>query len=216
MGPRFPTCSLPTTLVYLLKHLLSKLSWLTNVFANSVRFLDRSVYQNRGFYFYSSNTDPDLRNEICQQICIDQTEDSGVYLGVPTISNKVNKETYAYLCEKIDCRLAGWKTKYLSLAGRVTLAKSTISTLANLFPGNHPKAERSRWSLQKISSTRQCCLSYQTRMEGLDWACNNMVQCSSCHIRQRKVWYWHVWTQSEHVKRLEWDSGKWKILERRG
>lgn len=61
----------------------------------------------------------------------EETSDLGMYLGMPTLSSRVTKDTFGYLCEKIDCRLAGWKTKYLSLAGRITLAKSTFSTIAS-------------------------------------------------------------------------------------
>lgn len=61
----------------------------------------------------------------------EETSDLGTYLGMPTLSSRVTKDTFGYLCEKIDCRLAGWKTKYLSLAGRITLAKSTFSTIAS-------------------------------------------------------------------------------------
>lgn len=57
------------------------------------------------------------------------TEDLGIYLGMPTITSRVTKETFGHLCEKIDRRLTGWKTKYLSLAGRITLAKSTLTTM---------------------------------------------------------------------------------------
>lgn len=49
---------------------------------------------------------------------------------MPTLTSRVTGDTFAHLCEKVDRRLAGWKTKYLSLAGRITLAKSTISSMA--------------------------------------------------------------------------------------
>lgn len=49
---------------------------------------------------------------------------------MPTLASRVTKEKFSHLCEKIDRRLAGWKTKYLSLAGRITLAQSTISSMS--------------------------------------------------------------------------------------
>lgn len=48
---------------------------------------------------------------------------------LPALTSRVTRETFGYLCEKIDRKLAGWKSKYLSLAGRITLAKSTVSTM---------------------------------------------------------------------------------------
>lgn len=50
---------------------------------------------------------------------------------MPIITGRVTKATFSHTCEKIDRKLAGWKTKYLSMVGIITLAKSTISTMSN-------------------------------------------------------------------------------------
>lgn len=67
---------------------------------------------------------------ISNTLGIEETNDLGMYLGMPTRTSRVTRDTFGYLCEKIDSCLAGWKTKYLSLAGRITLAKSTVTTIA--------------------------------------------------------------------------------------
>ncbi|KAJ8444213.1 LOW QUALITY PROTEIN: hypothetical protein Cgig2_028094 [Carnegiea gigantea] len=56
-------------------------------------------------------------------------EDLGMYLGVSTLSQRVNKKTFRYVVERLEKRLAGWRTKCLSLAGRVTLINSTLTTI---------------------------------------------------------------------------------------
>ncbi|KAJ8436976.1 hypothetical protein Cgig2_012263 [Carnegiea gigantea] len=56
-------------------------------------------------------------------------QDLGKYLGVPTINGKVTKETFREVVQRVDKRLSGWKTKCLSLAGRLTLIHSTLSSL---------------------------------------------------------------------------------------
>lgn len=61
---------------------------------------------------------------------MEATTDLGMYLGMPTLTSRVTKDTFRHLCEKIDRRLSGWKMKYLSLARRLTLAKATLSTMA--------------------------------------------------------------------------------------
>lgn len=38
---------------------------------------------------------------------------------------------FSHLLQKLEAYLAGWKTHQLSFAGRVTLAKSVLSTLSN-------------------------------------------------------------------------------------
>ncbi|CAN1127767.1 Putative ribonuclease H protein At1g65750 [Linum perenne] len=57
------------------------------------------------------------------------TLDLGRYLGVPILHGKVTKHTYDFLLDRLDSRLAGWKTDNLSLAGRVTLASSVLNSL---------------------------------------------------------------------------------------
>lgn len=80
--------------------------------------------------YFSQNTLEYDRLAICEKLDMQETSDLGVYLGMPTLTSRVTRDTFAHLCEKVDRRLAGWKTKYLSLAGRITLAKSTISSMA--------------------------------------------------------------------------------------
>ncbi|XP_021717958.1 uncharacterized protein LOC110685744 [Chenopodium quinoa] len=70
------------------------------------------------------------KQDIATTLGMEATKDLGLYLGMPTLTRRVTKDTYSHLCEKIDRRLAGWKSKYLSLAGRITLAKSTLSTMS--------------------------------------------------------------------------------------
>ncbi|CAI0429274.1 unnamed protein product [Linum tenue] len=57
------------------------------------------------------------------------TQDLGRYLGVPVLHGRITKQTYKYIMDKIDQRLAGWKADNLSLAGRVTLAMSVLNAL---------------------------------------------------------------------------------------
>ena len=57
------------------------------------------------------------------------TTDLGRYLGVPLLHHRVTKQTYSYLVENMQKRLAGWKTGNLSLAGRITLCKAVLATI---------------------------------------------------------------------------------------
>lgn len=91
----------------------------------------QKVSLNKSTVYFSNSTDHESRATISAELGIGVTEDLGMYLGMPTLTSRVTRETYAHLCEKIDRRLSGWKSKFLSLAGRITLAKSTISTIAN-------------------------------------------------------------------------------------
>jgi hypothetical protein len=51
------------------------------------------------------------------------------YLGMPLGAGFKEKVTWNPILENVEKRLAGWKRLYLSKGGRVTLIKSTLSSL---------------------------------------------------------------------------------------
>ncbi|CAN1162623.1 Putative ribonuclease H protein At1g65750 [Linum perenne] len=60
---------------------------------------------------------------------MEATQNLGKYLGVPIIHGRNSKELYNFLLERMDAKLAGWKRKSLSQAGRVSLAQSVLNSL---------------------------------------------------------------------------------------
>lgn len=57
----------------------------------------------------------------------------GVYLGFPLLHNRVNRSTFDFITEKFRQKLSGWEAKKLSMAGRVTLARSILLSIPNYF-----------------------------------------------------------------------------------
>jgi hypothetical protein len=57
------------------------------------------------------------------------TDDLGKYLGMPLIHSRINKQTYASLLDKIQSRLSSWKSKTLSMAGRLTLINYVTASI---------------------------------------------------------------------------------------
>ncbi|KAJ4769309.1 RNA-directed DNA polymerase (reverse transcriptase)-related family protein [Rhynchospora pubera] len=55
------------------------------------------------------------------------------YLGLPLTLRKPERLMYQALIDKVQCRLAGWKSSMLSRAGRVVLASSVLSTIPIYF-----------------------------------------------------------------------------------
>ena len=55
------------------------------------------------------------------------------YLGMPLGSSYKSVDVWNPILEKIERRLAGWKKLYLSKGGRLTLLKSTLSSLPTYF-----------------------------------------------------------------------------------
>ena len=125
--------------------------------------------------YYSHNTAEYIKDEISAILGMDTTTDLGLYLGMPTLTSRVTRDTYAHLCEKIDRRLTGWKSKYLSLAGRITLAKSTLSTMAN-------------YSMQTARIPRGVCDEIDKKVRRFVWGGNaesNRVHLLSWDTLQR-------------------------------
>ena len=55
------------------------------------------------------------------------------YLGLPLGARFKSKEIWNPILEKMEKCLAGWKRMYLSKGGRITLIKSTLSSLPTYF-----------------------------------------------------------------------------------
>jgi len=79
--------------------------------------------------YFSPNTKDSQIDKICNILGMESTDDLGRYLGVPTINGRVTRAQYQYVLERLDKRLAGWKTTCLSLAGRATLVQSTLAAI---------------------------------------------------------------------------------------
>ena len=56
-----------------------------------------------------------------------------IYLGMPLGTSHKSSTIWNPILEKIERKLAGWKKMYLSKGGRLTLLKSTISSLPTYF-----------------------------------------------------------------------------------
>lgn len=75
---------------------------------------------------------------------MEETDDLGTYLGVPTINGRTSKREYQYLVDRINGKFAGWKSKVMSMAGRATLVQSSLSSM-------------SYYAMQKTKLPRSTC-----------------------------------------------------------
>ncbi|XP_031103194.1 uncharacterized protein LOC116006838 [Ipomoea triloba] len=89
----------------------------------------QKVSLSKSQIFFSNNVDREEGQRIVSIAGIPETKDLGRYLGVPTLHGRLTNNLLAPMLEKIDERLNGWKTNFLSLAGRQILAQSVLQAI---------------------------------------------------------------------------------------
>ena len=89
----------------------------------------QKVSLEKSLIFFSENVHRDLANLISDESGIKGTKELGKYLGMPVLQKRINKETFGTVIERVSSKLAGWKRRFLSLAGRITLTKSVLSSI---------------------------------------------------------------------------------------
>lgn len=113
------------------------------------------VSNDKTHIFFSKNVHKTRREEISDVLGFSRTMDLGKYLGVPLHHKRVTRNTYQFLLDKSNKRLSGWKSKSLSLSGRLTLTQSVLAALP-------------AYVMQTSSIPRQIC-------HELDRKCRNFV-----------------------------------------
>ncbi|KAG7556773.1 Reverse transcriptase domain [Arabidopsis suecica] len=92
--------------------------------------IDRSVAGKEWKPISISQGGPkDLAKQISDESGIKSTKELGKYLGMPILHKRINKDTFSEVIERVTSRLAGWKGRFLSMAGRLTLTKSVLSSI---------------------------------------------------------------------------------------
>ena len=110
-------CEVSPSAVENLKHFLE----------NFKRFTGLGVNWSKSALFFS-NCWPDEEVAISSILNMPTAKLPIKYLGLPLSSKRLNFNDCQPLLSKIQQRLAGWKAKVLSYAGRVELIKSTLSS----------------------------------------------------------------------------------------
>ncbi|XP_074266081.1 uncharacterized protein LOC141588541 [Silene latifolia] len=80
---------------------------------------------------FSKLTPPSEATLFEDALGIKKTNTLGSYLGFPLLSKKPKRSDLIFILDNIKSKLASWKSKFLSRAGRICLIKSTINTIPN-------------------------------------------------------------------------------------
>lgn len=93
------------------------------------RAFGQRVNFSKSQIFFSLNIGVNQAASLSTMAAISYTTKVGRYLGVELVHQRISKHTFAPLLEKFKRRSVEWKSKYLSLARRITLAKCVMSSL---------------------------------------------------------------------------------------
>lgn len=81
--------------------------------------------------FCSLNIHPNEARKLSLICGMPISYDLRTYLGVPIVHSRINASHSKHIIEKINRKLAGWKAKCLSFAGKRTLIQAVMSTIPN-------------------------------------------------------------------------------------
>ena len=74
--------------------------------------------------FFSNNTIKEVQDEIKSKFGAQVIKQHEKYLGLPSLVGRNKKNTFKEIKEKLSKKLAGWKEKLLSKAGKEILIKA--------------------------------------------------------------------------------------------
>ena len=92
-------------------------------------FLGKIVSLNKSKVYFSLNTSPESREEMCEVLGMHSTPNLGKYLGFPIKHPGSTSQDINFVVERVQNKLQGWKTNLLSMAGRVVIAQSVLSAI---------------------------------------------------------------------------------------
>lgn len=89
----------------------------------------QNVNHKKSKILFSKNSSKNLTEDIKKILGFQQSSNFGRCLGFPITQGKITKKDYQFIIENIQNKLAGWKTRFLNVAGRTTLAKSSLNVI---------------------------------------------------------------------------------------
>ena len=117
--------------------------------------------------YFSPNVQSKIKSGICSRLGIQATTNIGNYLGFPIKHRGVPRNRLNFIVEKVMSKLAGWKARFLSFAGRFVLVKSVMSTIPNYIMQTTALPTHLCEKLDKINGT--FCGDQQVKGEDFIW-----------------------------------------------
>ena len=83
--------------------------------------------------YFSPNVLEEDKVVLAHQLGIIETNNLGKYLGFPLRHKGRNRNKFQFVIDRVQAKLAGWKTHCLSRAGRLVLHKAVVTPIANYY-----------------------------------------------------------------------------------
>ncbi|GLT67469.1 hypothetical protein SLA2020_397770 [Shorea laevis] len=132
-GRSCPIYSLLMILFSLVKPASQTLLSLERCWIFSVKDPGEKVNLEKSKILFSCNTQATTKREVCNILKISETDYLGKYLGIPITPKRISKVDCNFIIDKVRTKLSGWKANMLSLAGRITLVSSVLSSIPNYY-----------------------------------------------------------------------------------
>ena len=97
----------------------------------------QKVNKAKSRILFSPNVARRRKRRICNKMGIFETSDLGRYLGFPLLQQGRNSNAFNFVAEKIQAKLAGWKSRLLSRAGRLILIKTVAAPIVDYYMQCH-------------------------------------------------------------------------------
>ena len=136
---------------------ITKCHNLKNILHKFCNCFGQIISTQKSRIWFSLNTPRRTKDLIAGIFGIPTTTQLGTYLGTPIFTTQRKATAYQYLVDKIQKKIEGWQVKYLSIAGRVTLIKSTLASIpihamqTTLLQKNKKKKKKKSRQLDKLN-----------------------------------------------------------------
>ncbi|XP_062101909.1 uncharacterized protein LOC133809260 [Humulus lupulus] len=89
----------------------------------------QQVNLHKSSVFFSANTVPDMRKDICSILNMNEASVNTMYMGLPNILGRRKSAILGFLKDRMRAKIQSWESKFLSKAGKELLIKSVAQSL---------------------------------------------------------------------------------------
>ena len=107
------------------------------VLDNFCSFASQKVNLAKSKVLFSSNIARRCKRSICKKSGINAIQNLGRFLGFPLIYKGRNGDAFNFVIDKVQKKLNGWQTKFLSKVGKLVLAKTAIASIVEYYMQCH-------------------------------------------------------------------------------